>query len=186
MSRSQRTRTSPANHSAIHIVAAGCAAQMQQGFRSQPRHSWFSFPCDATIDVHSPRRCQLEFQLTARLSDRHAVGQLGRRTTGATARGGSGAVAWWWLPADVGSRRSGGSLVRVAYGISRTMIRLVPPLAPVCRPAVITTRAPVGRPANTFAVSRADSTRSSTVAPAGMVRGYTPQSRVSWSAIACS
>ena len=58
-----------------------------------------------------------------------------------------------------------------AYGISRTMIRLVAPLAPVWRPAVITTRAPVGRPANSFAVTRADSTRSSTVAPTGIVRG---------------
>ena len=58
-----------------------------------------------------------------------------------------------------------------SYGISRTMIRLVPPLAPVWRPAVITTRAPVGRPANSFAVTRADSTRSSTVAPTGIVRG---------------
>ena len=56
---------------------------------------------------------------------------------------------------------------RDSYGISRTMIRLVAPLAPVWRPAVITTRAPVGRPANSFAVTRADSTRSSTVAPDG-------------------
>ena len=82
--------------------------------------------------------------------------------------------------AGLSSRRRGGAESRPlwalrrpgeSYGISRTMIRLVPPLAPVWRPAVITTRAPVGRPANSFAVTRADSTRSSTVAPTGIVRG---------------
>jgi hypothetical protein len=57
------------------------------------------------------------------------------------------------------------------YGISRTMIRLVPPLAPVWRPAVSTTRAPVGRPAKSFADRRADSTRSSTDVLTGIVRG---------------
>ena len=47
-------------------------------------------------------------------------------------------------------------------GISRTMIRLVPPGVPVRRPAVSTTRAPLGRPAASRATISAPSIMSST------------------------
>ncbi len=54
-------------------------------------------------------------------------------------------------------------------GISRTVIRFVAPVAPVRRPAVMITRAPVGRPAKSLAVSRADSISSSTDSLIGIV-----------------
>ena len=64
----------------------------------------------------------------------------------------------------------GGALAG-AQGISRTMIRFVAPVVPVRWPAVITTRVPVARLANSLAVISARSTRSSTVPVTSIICG---------------
>jgi hypothetical protein len=67
------------------------------------------------------------------------------------------------------TKSSGAACGGGSHGISRAVIRFVAPAAPVRRPAVMTTRAPVGSPANFLAVSRAVSISSSTDSLIGIV-----------------
>jgi len=62
-----------------------------------------------------------------------------------------------------GGLAAGGAERRGAHGISRTMMRFVAPGVPVRRPAVMTTVAPVGRPAASRATESAASIISSTL-----------------------
>ena len=60
---------------------------------------------------------------------------------------------------------------RRSYGISRTVIRFVAPEDPVRRPAVSTTRAPLGRPADSLLLISAASISSSTEPVTAIVNG---------------
>ena len=160
----RRVACAPGSHcdepdAASHTGRGRCPRLME-------RKAGCSFSCTTTVDVQS--HGGVSWHLSRRLGFKQtcwqAAGEGGRhvrrRVEGAAWPRGRGLRRASGL-ADVGGIRW--SAERVTGSADHD--RLVAPLAPVWRPAVITTRAPVGSPANSFAVTRADSTRSSTLRP---------------------